>query len=89
MRSMTSFRGLAYLSYLPFAVVVNAAIGPVADLHITNENMAPDGFNRTVVVAGGTMPGPLIKGNIVRHYFKSDVLRTHACPGRQIPNQCT
>ncbi|KAJ3482309.1 hypothetical protein NLI96_g7060 [Meripilus lineatus] len=61
---MTSFRGLAYLSYLPFAVVVNAAIGPVADLHITNENMAPDGFNRTVVVAGGTMPGPLIKGNI-------------------------
>lgn len=62
---MLPLLGFAYLSLLPFVVVVDAAIGPVADLHITNTNLAPDGFNRTVVVAEGTMPGPLIKGNKV------------------------
>ncbi|KAF8327832.1 laccase [Amanita rubescens] len=44
-----------------------ASIGPVADLHIVNEYISPDGFNRSAVVAGGTagsasMPGPLIVG---------------------------
>nr|QPA20088.1 laccase 5 [Amylostereum areolatum] len=41
-----------------------AAIGPVTDLHITNEVLSPDGFSRETVVAGGTVPGPLITGNI-------------------------
>ncbi len=55
------------LSSLAFANLVKAAIGPVADLRITNEDLSPDGFNRTVVVAGGTLPGPLIKGHKVRN----------------------
>ena len=42
-----------------------AAIGPVTDLHIVNQNLAPDGFNRPTVLAGGTFPGPLIRGNKV------------------------
>ncbi len=57
--------GLTGLTLLIFANLVKAAIGPVADLHITNEVLAPDGFNRTIVAAGGTLPGPLIKGNLV------------------------
>ncbi|KAK1225832.1 laccase, multicopper oxidase, benzenediol:oxygen oxidorectuctase, partial [Marasmius sp. AFHP31] len=40
-----------------------AAIGPVADLVITNKDVSPDGFTRGAVVAGGTTIGPLIKGN--------------------------
>ncbi|KAI0294023.1 laccase C [Multifurca ochricompacta] len=42
---------------------VSAAIGPSADLEIVNLNIAPDGFNRSTVLAGGTFPGPLIQGN--------------------------
>ncbi|KAF9461471.1 laccase [Collybia nuda] len=47
---------------------VYAAIGPVADLHIVNKNISPDGFERPGVLAGETVdtasfPGPLIKGN--------------------------
>lgn len=42
-----------------------AAIGPVADLPIVNAFLQPDGFNRSFVTAGGTIPGPLITGNIV------------------------
>lgn len=45
---------------------VLAAIGPVADLRIVNKNIAPDGFTRPAVLAGGTFPGPLIKGKKVR-----------------------
>ena len=59
--------GRTCLSSLAFANLVRAAIGPVGDLRITNEDLAPDGFNRTVVVAGGSLPGPLIKGNKVSH----------------------
>ncbi|KIK22215.1 laccase [Pisolithus microcarpus 441] len=35
-------------------------LGPVTDLEITNKVIAPDGFPRTAVLAGGTFPGPLI-----------------------------
>lgn len=55
----TPFRGTS-LSSLAYTNPVRAV-----DLHITNEDLAPDGFNRTVVVAGGTLPGTLIKGNKV------------------------
>ncbi|EJD08221.1 laccase [Fomitiporia mediterranea MF3/22] len=34
------------------------------DLHIVNTVLAPDGFNRSTVVANGQFPGPLIKGNV-------------------------
>ncbi|KAK0205756.1 laccase [Desarmillaria ectypa] len=40
-----------------------AAIGPVANMPIVNANIAPDGFTRAAVLAGGTFPGPLVKGN--------------------------
>ncbi|KAI0072148.1 laccase [Panus rudis PR-1116 ss-1] len=40
----------------------HAAIGPIADLHIINADIAPDGFSRPAVLAGGTFPGPLIVG---------------------------
>ncbi|KAJ7464416.1 laccase 2 precursor [Mycena latifolia] len=36
-------------------------IGPVANLPIVNKLIAPDGFSRSTVLAGGTFPGPLIK----------------------------
>ncbi|TFK71721.1 laccase lcc5 [Pluteus cervinus] len=50
-----------YLSLL-LLPLANAAIGPIANLPITNRVIAPDGFNRSTVLAGGTFPGPLIKG---------------------------
>ncbi|KAJ8087816.1 laccase, multicopper oxidase, benzenediol:oxygen oxidorectuctase [Marasmius tenuissimus] len=40
-----------------------AAIGPVADLVITNKDVSPDGFTRGAVVAGDSTIGPLIVGN--------------------------
>ncbi|KAJ7913038.1 yellow laccase [Mycena leptocephala] len=43
--------------------VTYAAIGPSASLEIVNRKIAPDGFSRSSVLAGGTFPGPLIKGN--------------------------
>ncbi|KAI0073552.1 laccase A [Panus rudis PR-1116 ss-1] len=39
------------------------AIGPVTDLPIVNAKIAPDGFTRSAVLAGGVFPGPTIKGN--------------------------
>lgn len=38
-------------------------IGPNADLHIINANVAPDGFTRSAVLANGLVPGPTIRGN--------------------------
>ncbi|KAF7973388.1 hypothetical protein HWV62_15493 [Athelia sp. TMB] len=42
---------------------VRAAIGPVTDLVISNADLAPDGYTRATVLAGGTFPGSLITGN--------------------------
>ncbi|KAN0135809.1 laccase B [Lactarius tabidus] len=42
---------------------VSAAIGPNAQLEISNLELAPDGFSRSTVLAEGVFPGPLIKGN--------------------------
>ncbi|KIY47813.1 laccase [Fistulina hepatica ATCC 64428] len=39
------------------------SIGPVADLHIVNAFVAPDGYNRSATLAAGTLEGPLIVGN--------------------------
>nr|QMP96875.1 laccase A precursor [Cerrena sp.] len=38
------------------------AIGPVTDLKIVNRDIAPDGFTRPAVLAGGSFPGSLITG---------------------------
>ncbi|KAH9980739.1 laccase [Russula compacta] len=54
------------LSFLLFLATTSwpvfAAIGPGADLEIVNAYIAPDGFNRSTVLAGGTFPGPVIQG---------------------------
>ncbi|KIK79343.1 laccase [Paxillus rubicundulus Ve08.2h10] len=36
-------------------------LGPVAELHIGNEVVAPDGFNRSATLVNGVYPAPLIK----------------------------
>ncbi|KAI9433619.1 laccase [Lactarius psammicola] len=41
---------------------VYASIGPSAELEIVNEVIAPDGFTRPATLAGGTFPGPIIRG---------------------------
>nr|ACL93462.1 Lac1 [Cerrena unicolor]AEQ35306.1 laccase [Cerrena unicolor] len=56
----TSFSAFVTLSLTLGALL---AIGPVADLHITDDTIAPDGFSRPAVLAGGGFPGPLITGN--------------------------
>lgn len=50
---------------LGLSSTVRAAIGPITDLPIVNANIQPDGFTRPAVLAGGTFPGPIIKGNKV------------------------
>ncbi|KAF9461472.1 laccase [Collybia nuda] len=57
---------------------VYAAIGPIANLHVVNKEISPDGFPRQGVLAGGTaktasFPGPLIKG-IKRDNFRLNVI---------------
>ncbi|KAI0940777.1 hypothetical protein AcW1_006507 [Taiwanofungus camphoratus] len=41
---------------------VFSAIGPIADLHIVNGNVDPDGYAQPAVLADGMCPGPLICG---------------------------
>ncbi|KAK7682850.1 Acyl-coenzyme A oxidase 2 [Cerrena zonata] len=53
---------LASLSVLALSLGAYAGVGPVADLHIVNKDIAPDGFKRPAVLAGGTFPGTLITG---------------------------
>jgi len=62
------FKSLKSILILGFSLAARAAIGPVADLHISNANIQPDGFTRPAVLAGGTFPGPLIKGNKGDHF---------------------
>ena len=60
---MAKFQSL--LSYIVLSLVATAyaAIGPVADLTISNAQVSPDGFLRDAVVTNGLVPGPLITGN--------------------------
>lgn len=55
---------LLYLTLL-FSTSAYAAIGPTADLIISDADIAPDGFTRAAVVVNGVSPGPLITGNKV------------------------
>jgi iron transport multicopper oxidase len=61
---MPVFSGLYILFTLTLTTVASAAIGPHTNLEIVNKYIHPDGFNRSTVLAGGTFPGPLIKGNM-------------------------
>ncbi|KAF7289715.1 Laccase 1 [Mycena indigotica] len=49
---------------LAFARSAFGSVGPVADITLVNALVAPDGFTRSAVTAGGTIPGPLIKANV-------------------------
>ncbi|KAJ3514732.1 hypothetical protein NLJ89_g2203 [Agrocybe chaxingu] len=67
---------LSFASFICMSVVTSAyaAIGPAANVFIGNKIIAPDGFNRSAVLAGSAMntlavPGPLITG------FKGDTFR--------------
>ena len=75
-RLLPSFVALACILVSP----AFAAIGPVADLVISNKDVSPDGFTRGAVVAGDSTIGPLIVGNKVcslppRPFPPSKVLR--------------
>ncbi|KAG2135201.1 laccase [Suillus bovinus] len=61
------FQLFVFLGFLASLRVHAVTIGPVSDLVITNGVVAPDGFARTAVLAGGSHPGPTImaqKGDI-------------------------
>ncbi|KAH9175537.1 laccase 2 precursor [Lactarius sanguifluus] len=62
---------LCFLSIL--SASVSASIGPGAVLPIVNKNIAPDGFPRQTTLAGGTHPGPIIRGQ-KNAEFKIDVV---------------
>lgn len=57
---------LKSLVTLAFTVGSYAAIGPKADLTLTNAKISPDGYSRDAVLAGGAFPGALITGKKVR-----------------------
>ncbi|KAG1810914.1 laccase [Suillus subaureus] len=50
--------------YIFLCVLTSCAvtIGPVADLVIVNAQVSPDGFVKSAVLAGDTLPGPIITG---------------------------
>ncbi|KAK7682849.1 laccase, multicopper oxidase, benzenediol:oxygen oxidorectuctase [Cerrena zonata] len=52
---------LAFIA-LALSLGTYAGTGPVTDLRIVNKDIAPDGFMRPTVLAGGTFPGALITG---------------------------
>ncbi|KIJ65372.1 multicopper oxidase [Hydnomerulius pinastri MD-312] len=53
---------VALTGLLACASTTYASIGPVADLVIANADVSPDGFLKSAVLAGGTLPGPVITG---------------------------
>ncbi|KAH9913346.1 laccase [Epithele typhae] len=61
---MARFQSLLSFLALSAAASVHAAIGPVADLTVTDAQISPDGFLRDAVVTNGLMPGPLIAGKM-------------------------
>ncbi|KAH8085461.1 laccase 2 [Cristinia sonorae] len=71
---------LHFLTYLLATSIlyfrtVNAAVGPITALQIVNKNISPDGFTRPAVLAGGTFPGPLLRGRKGDHFIISVVDR--------------
>ncbi|KAJ3485885.1 hypothetical protein NLI96_g4634 [Meripilus lineatus] len=78
---MPSFSTLSAFVSIALALGVQAAVGPVADLRISNVDIAPDGFTRSTVLAGGVFPGPLIVGT------KGDNFRLNVIDDLIDPNQ--
>ena len=81
-----------FLPYLTvfFAASAYAAIGPVANLVISNADITPGGFTRAAVVVNGAFPPPLLTGYKVSftntlsvQIFFTNILET----GRQFPTQ--
>ncbi|TBU29213.1 laccase [Dichomitus squalens] len=62
MRKFQSFAALVALS-LSYTHPVAGAIGPVADMTVTDDNISPDGYSRAAVLVNGVFPSPLITGN--------------------------
>ncbi|KAK7026410.1 laccase, multicopper oxidase, benzenediol:oxygen oxidorectuctase [Paramarasmius palmivorus] len=60
---MARLQSLLSFVLLALSAGVHAAIGPEADLVISNGVVSPDGFSRSAVLAGGTAMGPLIVGS--------------------------
>ncbi|KAF8075317.1 laccase [Lyophyllum atratum] len=58
-----TFLCIAFAAWTMSTGALATTIGPVADLHIKNANVAPDGFMRSAVLAGESFPGPVISGN--------------------------
>nr|AAL89554.2 laccase [Trametes hirsuta] len=61
---MSRFQSLLTFITISLVAVAHAAVGPVADLTITDAAVSPDGFSRQAVVVNGVTPGPLVAGNI-------------------------
>ncbi|KAJ7258658.1 laccase 1 [Mycena rebaudengoi] len=59
----TAMNFLLSLMFFLISGAMGVMIGPNADIVISNAIVAPDGFSRGAVVAGGLLPGPSIKGN--------------------------
>ncbi|KAH9073518.1 laccase [Lactarius deliciosus] len=69
---MSQLRSLVCFLFI-LSASVSASIGPGAVLQIVNKNIAPDGFPRQTTLAGGTHPGPIIRGQ-KNAEFKIDVV---------------
>ncbi|KAK7007508.1 multicopper oxidase/laccase [Favolaschia claudopus] len=63
-----------------------AAIGPTADLTLTNVDVAPDGFSRSAVTANGIVPGPVITGN--KHWHGLFQQNSSWADGASFVTQC-
>ncbi|KAL0065693.1 laccase, multicopper oxidase, benzenediol:oxygen oxidorectuctase [Marasmius tenuissimus] len=83
---MTDFKPL--LSFITLSVLFGASyavtVGPISDMVIDTAVVAPDGFSRTAVLAGGTVDGPLItaqkgeriKVNVINNLDHPDFLKS-------------
>ncbi|CAA7265189.1 unnamed protein product [Cyclocybe aegerita] len=72
---MRSFAGFVSLSIVSSAY---AFIGPIANMHVGNKVLAPDGFTRSTVLAGANaatlaFPGPVVRG-LKGNFFKLNVI---------------
>ncbi|KAG0701905.1 laccase [Suillus ampliporus] len=56
------FQSYVFLCFLAIHQSYAVTIGPVADLVVANAQVSPDGFTKSAVLAGGTLPGPTITG---------------------------
>ncbi|KAF8131810.1 laccase [Boletus edulis] len=50
-------------AYTSVQMDASSALGPVSQLHIANNYIAPDGFNRSATLVNGVFPAPLIQAN--------------------------